>query len=94
MELSEAQAVMALAMRPNRANAATVGEYFQRLMQAVWEEGDSFRGYAAFGAAGFQFEVYDALRDGGMIAEDAQSDEGHAVVANALSAIASFTRGT
>lgn len=93
MELSEAQAVMALPMRPNRANAATVGEYMQRLLQALWEEGDGFRGYAAFGSSGFQFPVYDALRDGGMLGEDDPSETGHGILANALSALASAARG-
>lgn len=48
-------------MRENDAGAKTVGEYFEKLLWALWVEEDGFSGKRPFGNSSWKDELYLAL---------------------------------
>lgn len=59
--------ILDVPMRENSSGADTVGGYLRRLLIEVWREGEGFSGKRAFGDSGWQFEVYEALAEAGVI---------------------------
>lgn len=48
-------------MQDNDAGADTIGDYFRRLLEQVWTEGEGFSGKRPFGNSGLDSELYVAL---------------------------------
>ncbi len=51
----------------NDAGEATVGEYFLKLLETVWREGENFSSKRPFGNSSWQYDVYRALIDAKLI---------------------------
>lgn len=75
-------------MQENDADAATIGEYFKKLLYNVWDEGESFSGKRPFGNSGWEYDVYAALVKAGAVAgrfdEDGYLDDVDKDAANKL----------
>jgi hypothetical protein len=56
------QQILALPMRPNDADAATVGDYLVELLAVIWDDGDDL---SPFGNSSWKWDVYRALIDAG-----------------------------
>lgn len=69
-----AKDILRCPMQPNDAGASTVGEYFANLLSVLWEEGEGFSGKRPFGNSSWEYEVYKALGDHGLI-EGIEFDE-------------------
>ena len=54
-------------MGENDANAATIGEYFKKLLLTLWEEQEGFSGKRPFGNSGWDYDIYAALIKAGAI---------------------------
>lgn len=50
--------ILDLPMRPNDANAQTIGEYLVELLLRLWSDGEGFSGKRPFGNSGWQFDLY------------------------------------
>ena len=65
---AELERVLACPMdRENGARATTVREYLVALLAALWAEGEGFSGKRPFGNSGWEYEVYAALAEQGLI---------------------------
>ncbi len=53
--------ILALPMRSNDADAATIHDYLRSLLHAVWNEAEGFSGKRPFGNGGWDHELEDAL---------------------------------
>jgi len=71
------QEILALPMRPNDAEATTVGEYLVELLSVIWDDGDDL---SPFGNSGWKWDVYRALVDAGH-ANNPFDEDGHYVTA-------------
>lgn len=60
-------AVLALPMRPNDADAATVRDYLVALLAALWEESDNFSGKRPFGNSSWPYDLYETLGKAGLV---------------------------
>lgn len=67
-ERETAQRVLAVPMEGNDATAETVREYFVVLLATLWREQEGFSGKRPFGNSGWEFDLYRALMDAGLIA--------------------------
>jgi len=54
-------------MSENGADAQTVGEYLQVLLETLWINPDNFSGTRPFGASSWPYELYEALIQGGFV---------------------------
>lgn len=63
------EAVLDLELEENDADAATVREYLQALLCAVWEEGEGFSGKRPFGNSGWEYDLTQPLIDAGLVKE-------------------------
>lgn len=61
------QRILATPMGDNDANAATIRDYLVALLLELWREEGNFSGKNPFGNDGWQYEVYGALYDAGLI---------------------------
>jgi hypothetical protein len=68
MDMSNEQAVLSLPMEDNDAGAATVKEYLVELLAHLWDEGEGFSGKRPFGNSGWEYDLYEALGNAGLIA--------------------------
>lgn len=61
--------VLDIPMNPgdNDAGASKVGQYLVKLLLAVWEEGEGFSGKRPFGNSSWEWELYTALMDAGVV---------------------------
>ena len=55
------EAVLELRLKPNDAGASTVREYLAALLEALWQEGESFSGKRPFGNSGWQHDLLAPL---------------------------------
>lgn len=69
-------AVLALPMNGNDADAATVGDYLIALLAALWRRREGFGGKRPFGNSDWEFELCQALVDGGLIEGATVNDGG------------------
>lgn len=67
MKDDKAHKVLHAPMQKNDANAATVGEYLELLLSTLWIEDEGFSGKRPFGNSSWQYEVYIALSDAGLV---------------------------
>jgi hypothetical protein len=83
-------------MDANDADASTVREYLSRLLAEVWTHADSFSGKRPFGNSDWQYEVYDALVDAGLLEgtrdedgflDEYDASEGEALILAAIEAL-------
>ncbi len=51
----------------NDAQAARVGEYLGLLLSTLWLQGEGFSGKRPFGNSGWEYDVYVALAQAGII---------------------------
>lgn len=63
----DAEAILALPIGTNDADAETVGQYLTMLFTLLWVEQEAFSGKRPFGNSGWDQEVYIALAAGGFI---------------------------
>lgn len=54
-------------MQDNDAGAATVGDYLVALVRKVWKYGEGFSGKRPFGNSGWEYDIYLALGEAGLI---------------------------
>ena len=59
--------ILACPMDQNDAYADTVGEYLSQLLKEVWTQEQCFSGKRPFGNSSWQWEVYKALGEAGII---------------------------
>ena len=60
--------VLALKMREgNEAEAETIRDYFKKLLDTLWEEGEGFSGKRPFGNSAWEYDFYNALIDNKVI---------------------------
>lgn len=68
-------AVLNLRLHPdNEAHAATIRDYLTALLTRVWTENEEFSGKYPFGNSDWQYDLYGALADAGLINHD-EKDE-------------------
>lgn len=68
MTITETNEILALEMpADNDADVATIGEFFEKLLVTLWDEGEGFSGKRPFGNSGWQSELFHALVMGGKI---------------------------
>jgi hypothetical protein len=88
--------VLACPMRKNDADAVTVGDYLIKLLALVWQDGEGFDGKRPFGNSSWEYEIFEALADAGLIwvawdeddsIEDFDRDAAEKLVADAIEAI-------
>lgn len=60
-------AILALPMGKNDANARTVREFLGSLLLRVWEEQDGFSGKRPWGNSGWEYDLYITLIDAGFV---------------------------
>lgn len=65
--MSDTTAVLNAPMQPNDAGASTIREYLIALLSALWAEGEGFSGKRPFGNSGWEYDVYLALVNAGLI---------------------------
>jgi hypothetical protein len=73
-------------MEENDAGASTVGEYLVILLGMVWNEGESFSGKRPFGNSGWEHEIYEALKNVGLI-KDVNTYQANSLIANAIKSL-------
>ena len=90
--------ILNIPMNPdeNDAEASTIGEYLQKLLILLWEEGESFNGKRPFGNSGWDYELYIALAKSDLIEadfdedgyiEDVDDDAGNKLIFSAIKAM-------
>lgn len=65
--------VLELPMGNDSTSADTIKEYLILLLATLWDVGESFSGKKPFGDSGWEYELYEALANAGLI--DAVRDE-------------------
>lgn len=89
-------AVLNCPLDANDADASTVREYLSRLLAKVWTQADDFSGKRPFGNSDWQYEVYDALVDAGLMygtrdedgfLDDYDASEGRTLILAAIEAL-------
>jgi hypothetical protein len=83
MEFKE---VLDTPMQENDAGASTVGEYLILLLEMVWNKGEAFDGKRPFGNSAWEYEIYEALKEAGLI-KDANTYQANSLVANAIKSL-------
>lgn len=63
----DAADVLAIPMGRNDADAATVRDYFKKLLWQIWEDGESFSGKRPFGNSGWEYDLYGPLIKAGAV---------------------------
>lgn len=80
-------------MPENDANAETIREYLKELLHALWEEQEGFSGKRPFGNSGWEYDLYIALINAGIIEgkldeyggiESCDEKKGWAMIAKAI----------
>lgn len=66
--------ILALPMPENDAGAATVREYLAGLLLKVWVDREIFDGKKPYGNSDWEYEVYAALAEAGLIETDPNAD--------------------
>lgn len=56
-----ADEILDLPMNENDAGAATIRDYFKKLLSELWIEGEGFSGKRPFGNSGWDLEIYTTL---------------------------------
>lgn len=97
----EGRDILALPMRPNDADAATIRDYLVKLLTEVWELQDSFSGKRPFGNSGWDGYLMMPLIKAGFIVGkldpehgwldecvDAEWAKGHRLIADAIKSLA------
>lgn len=51
----------------NDADAKTIGEYLQKLLETLWAEGENFSGKRPFGNSSWEYDLYRALIKAGAV---------------------------
>jgi hypothetical protein len=83
-------------MGDNDAGADTIGDYLKLLLTNLWQEGECFSGKRPFGNSGWEYEIYTALVEAGIIdgkldddgyLETCDSDAGFDLIAAAIKGI-------
>lgn len=61
--------ILDIPMNPeeNDAEASTIGEYLQKLLETLWREDEGFSGKRPFGNSGWKYELYKPLAKYGLI---------------------------
>lgn len=59
--------ILSLPMDDNDADAATVGDYFVKLLISLWKQGEGFSGKRPFGNSGWEHELYIPLVKAGLV---------------------------
>ena len=67
MNQENLQSVLNAPMKPNDAEASTIGEYLCNLLLALWEEGERFSGKRPFGNSGWEHDIKIALAENDLI---------------------------
>ena len=62
--------ILDLPMSDNDAGAKTVREYLQHLLLTLWQKRDGFNGKKPFGNSGWEYDIYRALVQAGLMHED------------------------
>lgn len=79
-------------MEPNDAEAETIGDYLRALLLELWYEGEGFSGKRPFGDSSWEYDLYKALGQAGLIDitfdDDGYVDEVDSATADKLVAAA------
>lgn len=59
--------ILSTPIQDNSAEAATIGEYLSLLLSTLWLQGDGFSGKRPFGDSGWDYEIYTALGQAGLV---------------------------
>lgn len=59
--------ILDLPMGDNDAHASTIRDYFVKIAQTVWAEGEGFSGKRPFGNSGWEYEPFMALAKAGLV---------------------------
>lgn len=78
------QKVLTCTMPENDAGAATVRDYLVKLLETVLEEGESFSGKRPFGNSGWEWEMPQALMDGGLVKQSESRKEAMKLIFEAI----------
>lgn len=88
--------ILALPMRENDANAATIRDYLVNALLRLWEKGEGFSGKRPFGNSGWEWDLLLPLITAGLIAgelddygyiESVDGDAGRPLIAAAIEAL-------
>lgn len=69
--------VLKCKMEENEGGAATVGIYLINLLKMVWSEGEGFDGKRPFGNSCWEFDIYIALSEAGLIDGLTRDEDGY-----------------
>lgn len=76
--------ILACGMGTNDAGAGTVGEYLIELLSNLWVLEEGFDSKRPFGNSGWAWEVYEALQEGGLLADDFEVSDADAMIVAAI----------
>lgn len=94
------QQILDLPMGDNTADARTVRDYLIKLLRELWRDSGSFTGKYAFGSSDWQYNLYQALADAGLITakfdengyfEECDTESGGRLIASAIDALGRWT---
>lgn len=85
--------ILALPLRPNDADAATVRDYLVALLTELWDTTDGFTGKRPFGNSDWEYDLYLALTDAALVEGDNEGypideNHAHALIQLAITALA------